>query len=107
MKHLLVLGAVGLVLVGCARPDRIAFDGEFFRSSVKKVDGSRAEFLVSSSPFSASPSGALDAARYEATRHCIKNFGNSKILWVTSPDNDPESYDVSNDTLVLQGSCEE
>lgn len=104
----LLMGIVALALVaGCTnRNDRLAFDGQFFRSKASKVDGDRREIEVTVKPVSASPKGALEAGRYEATRYCVLTFGNSKIDWAVGPDQDPETLQPANDTLVLRGTCE-
>ncbi|THH38989.1 hypothetical protein E4Z66_05370 [Aliishimia ponticola] len=89
-----------------SRKDQIAFDGQFFRSKLSKVDGDRAQIMVTVKPVSASLEGAREAGRYEATRYCVTTFGNSAVDWVVGPDQAPETYSIENDTLVLRGACE-
>ncbi|WP_299280402.1 hypothetical protein [uncultured Tateyamaria sp.] len=97
----------GLLLSACAerRADRVAFDGQFFRSSSSKVDRQRDQFEVSVSPVSASLEGAREAGRYEATRYCIRSFGTSNIDWVNGPDAEDGRLRISGDKLLLRGAC--
>ena len=95
---------VTVAACGDARKDRIAFDGHFFRTSVKKGEDRR-NFTVTSKPASASFEGARQAAQYEAFTYCINEYGSSKIRWTVGPKQDPASYRIVNDTLTLSGTC--
>ena len=107
MRNVVIFLCCGLVLAGCAsRQDRFAFDGQYFRSSASRVDGDPQQIAITVRPVSASFEGALQAGRYEATRYCVQNYGNSAVDWVVGPDQDPGSYRIENDTLVLRGACE-
>lgn len=97
-----------LLLTACQaerRADRIAFDGQFFRTSSKKLDKQRFNFEVTVRPVSASLDGARAAGRHEAFRYCIGNFGSSDIVWINGPDGEDGTLRVSGDTLELQGTC--
>ncbi|CAN0585034.1 unnamed protein product, partial [Ectocarpus sp. 12 AP-2014] len=61
-------------------------------------------FQVSVRPVSASFDGARAAGKYEATRYCITNYGNSSVKWTVGPDSNV--VPVENDTLTLQGRCD-
>jgi hypothetical protein len=87
------------------RKDRLAFDGQYFRSKASKVDKDFQHIDVSVKPVSASFEGALAAGEHEATRYCVLNFGTSEIIWEVGPDQKPETYQIQNDTLVLRGRC--
>lgn len=100
---LLIIAA--LMLTACGRSDPVTFDDQVYRAKLSKVDRKLVEFSVDVSPVSASFEGALEAGRYEATRHCIENFGTSVIDWKTGPDDDPETLPVVNDTLSFRGAC--
>ena len=108
MIRVTLIAALSLALLaGCkSRRDRIAFDGQLFRSNASKVDGDRQQIAVSVRPVSASFQGALEAGRYEATRYCIENYGNSRVDWLVGPDQEPGTYRIEDDTLVLRGTCE-
>lgn len=96
-----------IVLTGCqSRDERNAFDGQFFRAKLATVDGDRAQIAVTVKPVSASLAGALEAGRYEATRHCVLNFGSSVIDWTIGPDQELETYVIEADTLRLRGACQ-
>ena len=54
----ILIMAVALV-AGCEkRSERVAFDGQFYNSKAKKVDGDLSQFQVSVSPVSQSLTGA-------------------------------------------------
>lgn len=92
-------------LAGKMAGDQPSFEGQRYRTKLSKVDGQRAVFTVAISPASASVSGALEAGRYAATRYCIASFGSSDIIWTSGPDQDPETAEITGDTLVLSGAC--
>ncbi len=95
-----------VAVAGCnARRDQLAFDGQYYRSKASKVDGDRRQIAVTVRPVSASIEGAQEAGRYEATKYCIENYGSSAVEWVVGPDQDPDSYTLDGDNLVLRGAC--
>lgn len=102
----LVLFALPL-LAACSGSgrDAIAFDGNFYRASLKSERGARDSFTLSVRPVSASLLGAKEAGRYEATVYCVNQYGRSDINWVIGPDDPDESFAIANDTLTLQGTC--
>jgi hypothetical protein len=105
MRRVLVLVAVAIALVGCGPDeDAISFDGQFFKARVKDLD-ERHKFVVTASPVSASLLGAREAARYEATKYCVNNYGSSAIRWDVGPDDPDTAMPISNNTLTLQGTC--
>lgn len=103
-----VLGLIAALLTGCGqqRQERFAFDGQYFRANSSRVDGDRRQFTIAVRPVSASLEGAVEAGRYESTRYCIENYGNSAVDWVVGPDQELGTYRIENDTLVLRGACE-
>ncbi len=106
MRFGLLLLMSALALVACGPDDDdILFDGQFFRSKLKTERSTPDEFIVTSSPVSASLAGAREAARYEATVYCVNRFGRSDIIWAVGPDSPDEQLPILNDTLTLQGRC--
>lgn len=105
--------AIGVALIcvlgvsACSQRDKeFAFDGQYYRASARKVaKETRQNFIVSVKPVSASFEGALQAGEYEGTKYCIAQYGISEIEWTLGPDEDPETYVISNDTLELSGTC--
>jgi len=100
--------AATLLLAACSgerRAERVAFDGQFFRASAKKVDRQRLNFEVTVRPVSASLAGAREAGRFEAIRYCIGNFGTSNIDWTNGPDAEDGTLRIANDRLLLLGTC--
>lgn len=101
---LLIAGTLG----GCERAgffksNAPTFDGQRFRGAVKSDRKDRQDFTVTINQVSKSAEGAVGAARYKATQHCIQYFGTSDIDWSVGPDSTP--LPVVNDTLTLRGSC--
>ena len=107
-QHPILIALCGaLAACGGLRKDQIAFDGQVFRTNAKPVErGDRQTFAVTVRPVSASLAGALEAGRHEGKKYCIETYGNSVIVWTRGPDDDPSSYVIDRDTLVLQGTCE-
>lgn len=106
LSYLLAALIAASSLAGCNnKEDKIAFDGQFFRSKLSKVDKQRDVFSVSVRPVSASLDGAREAGRYEATVYCVNTYGSSEIIWTVSPDTPTEDLTIQDDTLVLQGRC--
>ncbi len=107
MRIILLFLVATTVLTACNNRNRnqIAFDGQFFNARATKVDKVRENFAVTVRPVSNSLTGALEAGRHAATRYCILEFGSSAIDWTLGPDQDPESYVITNDQLDLSGTC--
>lgn len=105
MRGVSVLVLAAVLLTSCGPgEDAITFDGQFYRTKVRDQE-QRHQFIVTASPVSASLLGAREAARYEATRYCVNNYGSSAIKWVVGPDDPDAALPISNNTLTLQGEC--
>lgn len=85
--------------------DDISFDGQYFRTKIAKVEDDWERFEISVSPVSASLEGAREAGRYEGVRYCVQNFGTSVIDWVSGPDAEVGTLTISDDKLLLSGTC--
>lgn len=101
-----ILLALG-VLAGCTdSKNRIAFDGQYFRTKVQKVDGQREVFTVRIRDVARSLDGAREAGRHAGISHCVDNFGSSDIAWGVGPDTPPETLSIEDNTLIFSGVCE-
>ncbi|MEM6939830.1 MAG: hypothetical protein AAF943_15080 [Pseudomonadota bacterium] len=106
MKKLAFGAAVLVILAGCeSRRNAIAFDEQYFRTNVSKVDGDRAVFTVRVRDVSRSLDGAREAARHAGNSYCIGNYGSSDILWTVGPDTPQEALPISDDAIVFKGVC--
>lgn len=106
MRLILVLAAA-VAVAGCNQRDKgIAFDGHYYRAKTKKVGDDRAVFQSEIKPVSQSLEGAREAGRHAATKYCIENFGTSNVAWTRGPDGADGTLSVTNDTLLLQGTCD-
>ncbi|NNK16204.1 MAG: hypothetical protein HKP51_04780 [Sulfitobacter sp.] len=104
---LAVAGMLALgVLAGCTdSKNRLAFDGQYFRVKVSKVDKQRDVFTVRIRDVARSLDGAREAGRHAGNSYCVENFGSSKIDWTVGPDTPPEELQIVDNTLVFQGVC--
>lgn len=109
MIRIAILLLCGLCVTACASLNAgrkgQSFDGHYFRTSAKKVGEDRSQFEVTVRKATASIAGAQEAGRVESARYCIENYGSSVVNWVIGPDDDPETYVLDGDTLVLSGTC--
>ncbi|MBA86394.1 hypothetical protein ACSSNL_09610 [Thalassobius sp. S69A] len=108
--RVLVLSVVcaGL-LAGCgntSNKQRIAFDGYYFKTSIQHLKDDPRMFDVTVHDAAQSREGAEDAGRYEATRHCVVNYGNSKLEWLVVRETDDRDVVLDDDTLLLRGRCQ-
>jgi hypothetical protein len=105
----LILSAFAcLALVACTEDDdRVAFDGQYFKGKVSASKEDRTQFIATVTPVSNSLDGAREAARYEGTKYCIKNYGTSNIDWSSSPDAEEAELSIENGTLTVAGACDE
>ena len=95
-----------LALTGCTNDDdRVAFDGHFFRTKVKKVDRQLDVITVQIRDVAQSLDGAREAGRYAGVEHCVKHFGSSDIIWTVGPDTPAEQLQVVDNTLIFSGTC--
>ncbi|MBD3663563.1 hypothetical protein H9Q16_06490 [Sulfitobacter sp. TSTF-M16] len=85
--------------------NRIAFDGQYFRAKVSKVDKQRDVFTVRVRDVSRSLDGARAAGRYEGIAYCVENYGSSDIDWTVGPETPPEQLTIADDAIVFQGTC--
>jgi len=114
MTRLMILGLSALMLAGAAGCDRAksAFsrggyveDGVRFKPRVQGSKEDRAEFSVSVRSAERSPEGAREAARVEATRYCIKQYGNSDITWDGQSPEDEEIVIAEDGNIYMSGRC--
>lgn len=107
MIRSLVLGtATVAMLAGCtSSQNRIAYDGEFFRAKLSKVDRQRDEFIVTVRNPEKSLSGARLAAHHEAVQHCIENYGSSDVIWNSDPLDEEAEARIIDGRLTYRGKC--
>ncbi|MEX3315784.1 hypothetical protein [Sulfitobacter sp. PS-8MA] len=106
MKYALTLLIAGTVLAGCANDsDRVAFDGQYFSTKLRKIDGQRDVFQVTVRDAAKSLDGAREAARFEAVKYCVGLYGNSDIDWTVGPDAPASALRLDGGALTFQGRC--
>lgn len=113
--NVLMLGAL-VILTGCGAisnvtgrltgGDRQTFDGQLFRASVAFDRANPADFAVRVNDAGKSITGAREAGRFEATKHCITYFGTSSALWQVGPDSPEQELVFDGDALVVTGRCD-
>lgn len=84
-----------------------AYEGAIFKGKLTRDREDRARFSIMVRGAVRGVPGALEAARIEANRYCISQYGNSLILWEgQSPESDPEAVTLSDGgALSLTGRC--
>ena len=106
MKFLIPSLVAVLALTACTNDDdRIAFDGHFFRTKVKKVDRQLDVFTVNIRDVSQSLDGAREAGEFAGIEYCVGLFGSSEIEWEVGPDTPAEELVIQDNTLVFKGKC--
>lgn len=113
MRGLVIsLVCVGL-LAGCGvgekmrrSNERVTFGGYYFKASLKAVKEDPRMFDVIVKGANQSREAAEDAGRYEATRHCVTKFGNSKLEWLVVQETEDGQAVTDTDTMILRGRCE-
>ncbi|WP_047997007.1 hypothetical protein [Puniceibacterium sp. IMCC21224] len=107
MRTVLLITCATLVLASCTR-DRAnvhAFNGVNYRGKVSSTRADRQHFVATVSPVSKGLEGAIEAGRYEGTKHCIEFYGTSDIDWVVGPDTPQDQLRLDGDALTFQGAC--
>lgn len=109
MRTILLITCAALVLTACSRDraNRVAFDGVFYNGKLTSSGNDRQNFVATISPVSEGLEGAIEAGRYEGTKHCIENYGTSTIDWTLGPDSPRDQLRPQGDTLTFQGTCVE
>lgn len=84
--------------------ERVTFEGYRYKAKAQKVSKeNRDHFTVTVSRATQSLTGARQAGGYEAVKYCIKEYGTSKMDWITGPDS--EVIIPVNDKIELEGYC--
>jgi hypothetical protein len=115
-KRVSLLGLSLLVVMSVASCERAkgtlgaqgyAYEGAIFKGKLNRHRDDRSKFSVSVRGASRGVAGALEAARIEANRYCIEQYGNTAILWEgQGPDTDPEGVTLSDGGILsLSGRC--
>ncbi len=101
----LVLPGCGTSLSNALKPsaNRTLFDGNYYPARLSTDKANRAAFSVTVSRAAQGIDGAREAGRYEATRYCIEQYGDSDAIWTVGPDT--EGLTIRDDQLTLAGRC--
>ncbi|WP_323783506.1 hypothetical protein [Thalassovita sp.] len=112
MRGAFILLLTAGLLAGCGVRDkiqgansRVAFDGMYFKARLNADKDDKMAFTISVAPVSQGLDPAREAGRYEATKYCVSEFGNSEVDWSAGPDAKAENLTIADDTLQLAGRC--
>ena len=106
MRNWTAIALCAVVVAACTpSEDQVLFDGQSYKSKLRKIDRQRDQFTVTVAPVSKSLLGAREAGRYEAVVHCVNEYGSSDIIWAAGPDAPQAQLRIDKDTLTLQGRC--
>ncbi|MDG1456873.1 MAG: hypothetical protein P8Q92_03050 [Pseudoprimorskyibacter sp.] len=109
MRSFMVVGLVLATLAGCdqSRNDNLfRYENAYYAPKISVDRGDRSTFTVSVRGFEQGLDGAREAARYEATKHCINYLGSSDAMWTVGPDSDREQLKIVSGALVFSGKCD-
>ncbi len=113
MKAVLLILATVTAVSGCSKArdlvsgrEKLAFDGQYFRADLSASKEDRAAFAVIVRDAAKSIDGAREAARYEATKYCIEQYGNSRVDWAVDPDAEEGQLVITGGDLNFNGVCE-
>lgn len=105
---LVALIATCVLVSGCTGTIRnvnaVKFDGHYFSTRTAKTEADPMAFTARVRNATKSIAGAREAARYEATIHCVEQFGTSDIVWSIGPED--ENISLVNGALTLAGRCD-
>ncbi|AUC55109.1 hypothetical protein CDO87_18910 [Sagittula sp. P11] len=107
---ILLLIAAMAALAGCGNGQRRqvqTFDGQTFRANAKSAGDDRQYFVASVRDPGKSIDGAIQAAEYQAVKHCIHLYGTSDIDWEVGPDTPKDQLLITSDSLTLSGRCKD
>lgn len=107
---ILLLIAAMAVLAGCGASQRRqvqTFDGQTFRGSAKASGEDRQYFVASVRDPRKSIDGAIQAAEYQAVKHCINLYGTSDIDWEIGPETPKDQLSITGNSLTLTGRCKD
>ena len=109
----LVLGtSLSLGLSGCSKDggwfgkNRMKFDGNYYSTSLKSARRERQTIAVKVSRADQGVAGARQAAKMASTKHCIKFYGTSDVIWNQPMDDDSLTLNLREGTLLLSGTCD-
>lgn len=113
MRLALIAVMVLTPLAGCATVkklnptrDRVVFEGLYYPSRLSSSRDDRPAFTIAVGRAAQSLSGAREAGRYEATKYCVNEYGQSDVIWTYGPDVDDSGLQLVNGDLVLEGRCD-
>lgn len=103
----IVLAVLAVAAVaGCNRREVVLFDGMRFDTRLEAPRDDRRSFAVTVRGAVANVPAALQAGAYEATQHCLRTFGDSRVDWTTGPEQPPAQVALAADgSTVMQGRC--
>jgi hypothetical protein len=84
---------------------KVTFEGNYYRADLKRLKDDRASFTVTVREVSQGLSGAKEAGRFEATKYCISQYGNSAVNWQVGPDTADGQLTITDNTLTFAGTC--
>ena len=90
---------------GAAKRASLEVGATRFRARATPDAEDKRNFAVSVSPLAVNPEGALEAARYQATRYCLLTYGGSDTEWVAGPDTPLSQLPIDGDQVTLRGRC--
>ncbi|MEC9199128.1 hypothetical protein [Donghicola tyrosinivorans] len=83
------------------------YAGSNHKAKVKTARSDRATMTIPTKKVSDGLDGARAAAQFEATRHCLKYFGSSDIIWAVGPETADADLPINGEVVTFSGVCAE
>lgn len=105
-KRMLLTLAAALALAACGKSgERVFFEGNYYPADLASTGEGREAFAVTVQDATQGIEGAREAGRFEATRYCIENYGDSDITWQQGYGVEDARAMTDRGSLIMRGSC--
>lgn len=104
MRVVVPILIAALALSACGK-NAFEYAGSNHRAKVKSARSDRSVMVIPTKKVSDGLEGARAAAAFEATRHCVKFYGSSDIVWTIGPDTPDDQLPIDGEVVTFSGEC--
>ncbi len=111
MKHLVSL-AIILLLSACGISERLGFGTDRaarsmpYRAALATSEDGQDLAVTVTAPAGTQVEQVRESARYQATYHCLRSFGDSDADWQLDPATRDWAYVRTEETMIFTARCE-